>query len=219
MIKSLCLKNVNPKAFVDAPTLGAPSEVWNCIQEFERGRSYLVEAGSGRGKSSLCSFLYGLRADFVGKIEFCYDDGVVLDNSVCDYVAVRQNSFSIMFQEYRLFPELSPVDNVMLKNRLTGYTTEEAVRSMLSRLGLEDRLDTPCGKISFGQQQRVAFVRALCQPADFIFLDEPVSHLDTDNAKVMAEMLRERQIKDALGIIVTSIGHRLPYEYDKVLKL
>lgn len=219
MIKSLCLKNVNPKAFVDAPPLGASSEVWNCIQEFERGRSYLVEAGSGRGKSSLCSFLYGLRADFVGKIEFCYDDGVVLDNSVCDYVAVRQNSFSIMFQEYRLFPELSPVDNVMLKNRLTGYTTEEAVRSMLSRLGLEDRLDTPCGKISFGQQQRVAFVRALCQPADFIFLDEPVSHLDTDNAKVMAEMLRERQIKDSLGIIVTSIGHRLPYEYDKVLKL
>ena len=46
-----------------------------------------------------------------------------------------------------------------------------------------------------------------------------MSHLDTDNAKVMAEMLRERQIKDALGIIVTSIGHRLPYEYDKVLKL
>ena len=219
MIQSLCLKNVNPKAFVDAPPLGASSEVWTCIQEFERGRSYLVEAGSGRGKSSLCSFLYGLRADFVGKIEFCYDDGVVLDNSVCDYVAVRQNSFSIMFQEYRLFPELSPVDNVMLKNRLTGYTTEEAVRSMLSRLGLEDRLDTPCGKISFGQQQRVAFVRALCQPADFIFLDEPVSHLDTDNAKVMAEMLRERQIKDALGIIVTSIGRRLPYEYDKVLKL
>ena len=67
MIKSLCLKNVNPKAFVDAPPLGASSEVWNCIQEFERGRSYLVEAGSGRGKSSLCSFLYGLRADFVGK--------------------------------------------------------------------------------------------------------------------------------------------------------
>ena len=73
--------------------------------------------------------------------------------------------------------------------------------------------------MSLGQQQRVAFVRALCQPTDFILLDEPVSHLDNDNAVVMAQMLRERVQRDGLGLIVTSIGYRLPYEYDRILQL
>ena len=99
------------------------------------------------------------------------------------------------------------------------YANEKEVREMLERVGLAGRLDSPCGQLSLGQQQRVAFVRALCQPADFIFLDEPVSHIDEVNALTMAQMLKERQQKDGVGVIVTSIGYRLPYDYDNVLKL
>ena len=90
---------------------------------------------------------------------------------------------------------------------------------MLSQLGLEKKLNVPCGKLSFGQQQRVAFVRLLCQPADFLLLDEPVSHLDLGNAGIMADMLRNYQAKSQAGIIITSIGHRMPYPYDQLLKL
>lgn len=219
MIDTICLDNVNLKAFVDAPPLGGPSEVWNHRIEFKKGGSYLIEAGSGRGKSSLCSFLYGLRTDFVGSIEFRYDNGEVVGNAHCNYIDIRQRSLSMMFQEHRLFPELSAVDNVMLKSRLTGFAGEDEVRAMLTRMGLADRLDILCGRMSFGQQQRVAFVRALCQPSDFIFLDEPISHLDSENARIMADMLGERQKKDGTGVIVTSIGYRLPYEYDAVFKL
>ena len=219
MIEKLNLKNVNLKAFLETPPAGDPSEVWNCDLTFQKGRSYLIEATSGRGKSSLCAFLYGLRKDYVGEISFVGDDGKVFNGDSCDYVKIRQYSMSMMFQEHRLFPELSAVDNVMLKSQLTGFVTDEKVREMLCRLGLHDRLDTLCGRMSFGQQQRVAFVRALCQPCDFIFLDEPISHLDEGNAQIMSDMLLERQKKDGVGVIVTSIGYRLPYKYDEILKL
>lgn len=73
--------------------------------------------------------------------------------------------------------------------------------------------------MSFGQQQRVAFVRALCQPFDFIFLDEPISHLDDGNSKVMADILCEEIGKRGAGAVVTSIGKHLPLEYDRVLSL
>ena len=219
MIERIRFKNVNLKAFADVPQQGASAEVWGGVVEFVRGKSYLVEAASGRGKSSFCSFLCGLRNDYTGQITVLDSVRGELSLQKCDAVSLRRNSLSMMFQELRLFPELSSVDNVLLNNQLTGYTDEEEIRSMLTRLGLGDKLDAPCGRMSFGQQQRVAFVRALCQPFDFILLDEPVSHLDEDNAAVMADMLRERQQKDGAGVIVTSIGYRLPYKYDFVYNL
>ena len=59
----------------------------------------------------------------------------------------------------------------------------------------------------------------LCQKADFWLLDEPVSHLDMDNANIMATMLRRESAENNTGIIVTTIGHDLPYEYDKTMLL
>ena len=132
---------------------------------------------------------------------------------------MRRTMLAMMFQEHRIFPELTAVENVLMKNQLTDYFTEKEIRERLTMLGLEQRLDTPCGKLSLGQQQRVAFVRLLAQPADFVILDEPVSHLDAGNARIMGTMLRQRQLADGMGVIVTSIGQRLPYEYDKILKL
>ena len=219
MIESIVFDNVNLKLFVENPPEGPVSDVWNSVVNFKKGKSYLIEATSGRGKSSFCSFLCGLRDDYVGGIALLDGNANRLAGEYSDMLLRRQKILAMMFQEHRLFPELSPVDNVMLKNQITGFTTESEIRSMLVRLGLEDHLDRPCGKMSFGQQQRVAFVRALCQPFDFILLDEPVSHLDAGNAGIMAEMLRERQEKDGVGIIVTSIGYRLPYEYDEILYL
>lgn len=74
-------------------------------------------------------------------------------------------------------------------------------------------------KLSFGQQQRVAFIRMLCQPADFMLLDEPMSHLDERNAAVMAGILLEEVRTNGTGVIVTSVGKRFEIEYDKVFSL
>ena len=193
------------------------SDVWHRQVAFQRGKTYLVEAVSGTGKSSLCSFIYGYRKDYQGII--CFDGENVKNFSVSRWVEIRKRSLSMLFQELRLFPELTAWENVQLKNSLTGHCKRKQIEDWFSRLGISDKWDQQIGKMSFGQQQRVAFVRALCQPFDFIFLDEPVSHLDDGNGKIMAEILHEEAEKQGAGIIVTSIGKHIPLNYDRVLSL
>lgn len=219
MIKDIKLDKVIPDFFGSTFSKDEPTDVWGKELTFTRGVTYLIEAASGRGKSSLCSFIYGLRSDYAGSIEFIDNEGKALSTTQKDLCGMRRTMLAMMFQEHRIFPELTAVENVLMKNQLTDYFTEKEIRERLTMLGLEQRLDTPCGKLSLGQQQRVAFVRLLAQPADFVILDEPVSHLDAGNARIMGTMLRQRQLADGMGVIVTSIGQRLPYEYDKILKL
>ena len=219
MINRILLNNVLPNVFVGSPPEGGPSDIWGVEVSFEKGKSYLIEAASGRGKSSFCAYIFALRNDFQGKIEWLDETGspILLDEKGID--RLRCEGIGMMFQEHRLFPELTALENVLLKNSLTNFATEEEICRMLLQLGLENKMNVPCGKLSFGQQQRVAFVRLLCQPADFLLLDEPVSHLDLGNADIMANMLRNYQAKSQAGIIITSIGHRMPYPYDQLLKL
>ena len=89
----------------------------------------------------------------------------------------------------------------------------------LEALGIADKTHELLGKLSFGQQQRVAFIRSLCQPMDFIMLDEPISHLDETNAVVMAQLLAEEAGRQGAGILVTSIGKHLEIDYHSILKL
>ncbi len=66
---------------------------------------------------------------------------------------------------------------------------KKEILSFFEQLGIADKINVKAGKLSFGQQQRVAFIRALCQPFDFLFLDEPISHLDDDNSRIMGELI------------------------------
>lgn len=126
---------------------------------------------------------------------------------------------SILFQELRLFQELTAWENILIKNNLTGYKTLQWIENCFHLLGIEDKKDVTVAKLSFGQQQRIAFVRALCQPFDFVFLDEPVSHLDINNNRILGELLAEEVKQQGAGVIVTSIGNPLNIKYDKIMQL
>ena len=193
------------------------SDVWHRELALRKGEAYLLEAASGTGKSSLCSYLYGYRNDYEGII--CFDGRNIRELGMREWTALRNTSLSLLFQELRLFPELSALENVELKNRLTGYKTRRQIEACFERLGIADKLHVAVGRISFGQQQRVAFIRALCQPFDFIILDEPVSHLDERHAGAMAALLQEELAERGAGVIVTSIGRHLPLDYTRILYL
>ena len=75
------------------------------------------------------------------------------------------------------------------------------------------------GRMSFGQQQRVAMIRALVQPFDFLMVDEPISHLDDENSAIMAEIMMEEARSQGAGVIVTSIGKHMNMSYDKTYRL
>ena len=211
------LQGVLPEVFNGQLPSDPVSDVWGTDLLFEKGRSYLIKAASGRGKSSLCSYIYGLRDDYQGQILL---DGVPAPSIQSSrWNEIRQTQLGVMFQDLRLFGDLNAVDNVMVKAGLTSFCDEKKTVELLCELGLSDRLDRPVRLLSFGQQQRVAFVRMLCQKADFLLLDEPVSHLDADNAAIMVKMLERETAQSGTGLIVTTIGHDLPYNYDKVLML
>ena len=219
MIASIRFNNVIPNVFVGSPPEGGPTDVWNQALTFKRGESCLIEAASGRGKSSFCSFLYGLRKDYAGSIDYFDHDGKAMVINEAMLSEMRCRSIAMMFQEHRIFPELTAVENVMLKNQLTNYFTEREIRERLSLLGLEERLDRPCQKLSIGQQQRVALIRSLCQPFDFLFVDEPISHLDDTNSEIMGRVMMAEAKKQGAGIVATSIGKHIELPYDQVFNL
>lgn len=193
------------------------SEVWLRNVEFERGKHYLISAESGTGKSSLCSYIYGYRIDYSGVMQF--DGTDIRTLSVDQWCDVRKNHIAYLPQDLRLFPELTAIENIQLKNRLTNFKTEKEIISYFERLGIPEKVNSLVGKLSIGQQQRVAIIRALCQPADFILLDEPVSHLDEANNAIVAQMVTEEAARQGAGVISTSVGNNVKISVDKELKL
>ena len=119
----------------------------------------------------------------------------------------------------RLFPELTALENVELKNQLTNYKTQAEVEQMFDRLGIADKLHSPASRLSIGQQQRVAIIRTLCQPASFYLLDEPVSHLDNQNNAVAAQLIDQEASRQGAAVVVTSVGNHLALNYDCEFKL
>ena len=214
-MNTITLQQTLPQVFAGRDSI--TSDVWHKEVTFRRGEKVLIEAASGTGKSSLCSYVYGWRDDYQGII--CFDGKNIRSLKVEDWTELRKSSLSMLFQELRLFTELSAWENVQIKNSLTGFKQKKEIKAWFEALGIADKVDVPLGKLSFGQQQRVALIRALCQPFDFIFLDEPVSHLDDENGRIMAALLAEEADRQGAGIVVTSIGKHLELDYTKTLKL
>ena len=148
-----------------------------------------------------------------------FDETDTMSFTVKDWVNVRQRHISHLFQELRLFPELTALENVEIKNAITGFKSREEITEWFDMLGIGDKLNAKIGRMSFGQQQRVAMIRALVQPFDFILVDEPISHLDDTNSDIMAKIMMTEAKAQGAGVIVTSIGKRMNLNYEKTFKL
>lgn len=184
---------------------------------FRRGCRLLIESASGKGKSSLVSFIYGRRTDYRGLIAFDGADIRSLDSA--RWTEIRRKALAWLPQEMMLFPELTARENVEIKRSLTGWRSGRWVEEAFERLGIADRIDSPVGRMSVGQQQRVAIIRALAQPADFILLDEPVSHLDPQSNLAAASFIEEEASSTGAGIITTSVGNPLALNYTSTTHL
>ena len=208
--------NVLPRVF---STMSATleSDVWQREVSFMRGQRYLIEADSGKGKSTFCSYVMGYRHDYTGQVLMDGKDS--REYSLAAWSMLRRQTVSCLFQELRLFPGLTAYENVAINNRLTHFKTRQQIEQWFEMLGIADKLKAKVGLLSFGQQQRVALMRALVQPFDFLLADEPISHLDEGNAQIMAELISREAESQGACIITTSIGKHLPLDYDITLQL
>ena len=162
----------------------------------DQGKIYLVEAHSGKGKSSLLDIIYGVHELYEGTLE-C---------GVMEPSRFRESEISYVFQNLKLFPELTALENVQLKNELTDHKSLSEIEAYFKQLGLEGKLNQKAATLSLGQRQRVAIIRALCMPFKLLLLDEPFSHLDEVNIEIISELLREEIEKRNASIILTSLG-------------
>ncbi len=194
------------------------SEVWEAESLLlEQGKYYLVEAPSGRGKTSLLSVIYGIRTDYQGVVTI--DDRELVSFTLKEWSSIRKSELSFIFQGLELFDDLTALENIRLKNEMTGYHSNERIMEMARVLGIDPFLQRKAGILSFGQQQRVAIIRALCQPFNFLLADECFSHMDRENSLTAYHLIREEcEVRDA-GLILTSLNETGLPNADVRLKL
>jgi putative ABC transport system ATP-binding protein len=212
-VQTINIHDIVPKPI--AETACRSSEVWFKDRTFTRGNHYLISAESGTGKSSFFDFLYGRRSDFSGSVSF--DGKPVRDLKINDWNTIRRQHISLVFQGFRLFSELTVWENLQLKNHQTNFFPDEKLQQLLEAAGIPEKRDVPLRLISYGQQQRVAVIRALCQPFDFLLLDEPFSHLDEANQRALCQLVSdELKARDA-ALMLCSLGDSYFFDYDEKL--
>ena len=210
------LKNILPNPLKEQKR-GHQSDIWETTCHLEKGKKYLITAPSGKGKSTFLHILYGLRKDFSGTVTL--DKNELSTISTNAWADLRKDNLAIVFQDLRLFPKLSALDNILLKSTLHTTKSEAAIREMAKQLGIDPLLNQSCGTLSYGQRQRVAIIRALCQPFDFLFLDEPFSHLDEANTKAAFQLIESVCAEQKTGFLLVSLGEKFGRKYDKELIL
>ncbi len=210
------LRNVKPEPLFEEG-ITVQSEIWNTKITFKKGKNYLITAPSGKGKSTLLHVIYGLRNDFNGEVLVYEKDSSAFIPD--QWSAIRQNKFSIVFQDLRLFPDLTAQANIQLNAELASPDKTNQIEEMAEMLGVAELLNKTCGSLSYGQRQRIAIIRALCQPFDYLLLDEPFSHLDDDNIEKASALINTEIQRQKAGLILVSLGERYLFDYDQELIL
>lgn len=208
MEDAIFIRNLLPAVFAGEESAHTGSDIWLMPERgFLRGERYLIRAASGKGKSSLCAFLYGSRGDYSGTIRLDGRDLRRLGRG--EILGLRRDTIAYLPQDMRLFGSLTALENIELKNRLTNCKSRDEILNMMDAVGVADCAGRPAGRLSIGQQQRVAIVRALCQPFHYLLLDEPVSHLDAEANQAAATLIDRETARAGAAVIVTSVGNDL----------
>lgn len=195
----------------------AENSLWGNSFVFDSSIRTLLNASSGKGKTTFTHCLMGLRFDFSGEIRLNGKNSRNL--TLKEWVEIRQKKISVVFQDLQLFPQLTVEENLKLKSELTGPFDRINAFEKIEFVGLADKLKQKCGLLSMGQQQRVAIVRSLLQPFELIIMDEPFSHLDKDNASRCMQLIQERCSAQNAGFILTTLDVNKEILYDKEIKL
>ena len=188
------------------------SEIWNSKVEFLPGERIKIKAPSGTGKTTLTNIIYKLRHDYSGRILWGKEDVKKIKG---DFLAAkRQQTISIIFQDLRLFENLTARENIELNRVLQKpYYEAEMIEEMAEKLGITSILNQNAGICSYGEQQRIAIIRALVQPFEWLIMDEPFSHLDNTNIEKAAKLIAEECTKRKAGFILTDLEEDEHFDY------
>lgn len=213
----ISLQNLVPIPLKDR-ILKTQKDVWNNELTFDKNNFTKIVAPSGTGKTTLMNMLYGLRGDYEGNI--LYNNDNVKTISLNEMANIRQEKLSVVFQDLRLFPQLNAYENIEIKRTMQNpYYEKNKINEMAETLGITHILQQQVAKCSYGEQQRIAIIRALMQPFELLLMDEPFSHLDNENTKKAAQLIAHECAARNAGFVVTDLDEDENFEYTKILML
>ena len=176
----------------------------NANLEVQNGDFIAVVGPSGSGKSTLLLMLGGMLSPASGRV--LVDGQSLYDMGTDKRAELRRKKIGFVFQTFNLIPYLTAMENVQVPLLLTGVNEriqQERAASLLTRLGLADRLDHKPSELSVGQQQRVALARMLANDPAVVLADEPTGNLDPDTSGQIIDFLEEVNREGRTVVMVT----------------
>ena len=184
------------------------------------GERIAVVGASGAGKTTLMHLLGGLDHPSSGSVLFAEKD--IFRYSAQELDAFRNRSIGFVFQFHQLLPEFTALENVMMPALIGRSPKNEAeVRAgeILGAVGLEHRLDHKPGQLSGGEQQRVAFARALVMSPKLLLADEPTGNLDSATSDGILALLDQLHAERDLTIVVVTHSEKVAARMDRIVRM
>ncbi len=210
----LTMHNVLPNYLQPTPKERV-SAIWGNTVSIQQGDLVSVQAPSGAGKTTFVQLLYGLRKDYTGTA--LWDNLAPNTTDEEALAALRTNNVSIVFQDLRLFGELTAMENIEIKRCQTNTTSTATAHEYLQRLGMSHKIDAKADTLSYGERQRIAIIRALMQPFNWLLMDEPFSHLDNSNRQKAIELIGEIVHARKAGMILADLNANNYFAYTQTL--
>jgi lipoprotein-releasing system ATP-binding protein len=184
------------------------------------GESLAITGPSGAGKSTLLNIMGTLEKPSKGDVFF--DDLNVYETDETDLCRIRNREIGFVFQSHHLLPEFNARENAMIPALISGYSKRESAEmasSILSQMGLQERLEHRVGELSGGEQQRVAIARALVMEPKLLLADEPTGNLDKVTGDGITELMLSLNRNKNLALIVATHNIELAGRMSKHLLL
>ncbi len=172
---------------------------------FSRGERVAIVGASGAGKSTLLHILGTLERPSSGMV--LYEGKDIFALSDRDLALFRNREIGFVFQFHHLLPEFTALENTMMPCLIQGMSKKDAVaraESILSLVGLRDRLLHKPGELSGGEQQRVAIARALVLDPKVLLADEPTGNLDTQTGEAVFRLLEDLNAMKHITLLVVT---------------
>jgi len=213
----LKLRNVRRRFLLGETTIDALHSI---SLDIHAGEFLAVWGPSGSGKTTLMNIIGLIDAPTEGEVHFeDQDTGVLADNALTEF---RAQKIGFVFQNFNLVPVLSALENVMLPLQIKGVSTEAARASAMAALidvGLERFKSSLPDKLSGGQRQRVAIARALVVEPKLVIADEPTANLDSENSRMVVDLMREMNRVRQVTFVFTTHDPRLLDHVDRKILL
>ena len=187
----------------------------------EHGASLAIVGPSGSGKTTLLSIVSGLLVPDSGTVSIDGANPYALSES--ERVEFRRRTLGLVFQQHRLLPQLTALENVVLptlagKRRATSEDMERA-RALLSDVGLAERATHRPGQLSGGECQRIAVARALMNAPALLVADEPTASLDRATADEMGGILLDLAARHGTTLLAATHDTLLAARFTATLEL